>query len=67
MSTMKKIRVLVVDDSAVIRAIIADSIAKQPDMEVAGIAHDGQQAVYWPSGCGPTLSHSMSRCRTWTG
>jgi two-component system chemotaxis response regulator CheB len=41
----RKIRVLVVDDSRVIRAIIADSIAGSPVMEVAGTAADGRQAL----------------------
>lgn len=39
------IRVLVVDDSAVIRSIIADSIGKTPGMMVAGVAGNGQQAL----------------------
>jgi two-component system chemotaxis response regulator CheB len=41
----QKIRVLVVDDSAVIRQIICDHVAQSPDMEVAGTAADGQQAL----------------------
>jgi two-component system, chemotaxis family, protein-glutamate methylesterase/glutaminase len=41
----KKIRVLVVDDSAVIRAMIRDHIADTPDMEVAGTAGDGHRAI----------------------
>jgi two-component system chemotaxis response regulator CheB len=39
------IRVLVVDDSAVIRALISDAIAKTPGMEVVGTAVDGQHAL----------------------
>ena len=39
------IRVLVVDDSAVIRALIADSIADTPGMQVVGTAGDGRQAL----------------------
>ncbi len=41
----KEIGVLVVDDSAVIRSIIADSIAATPGMKVVGKAGDGQQAL----------------------
>ena len=41
----QEIRVLVVDDSAVIRSIIADSIAAAPDMRVVGVAGDGRQAL----------------------
>jgi two-component system chemotaxis response regulator CheB len=39
------IRVLVVDDSAVVRSIIADSIAGTPGMKVVGTAGDGRQAL----------------------
>src|SRR5947209_19516108 len=39
------IRVLVVDDSAFMRRVIADAIASQPDMEVAGVAHNGLDAL----------------------
>ncbi|MCX7425765.1 MAG: chemotaxis-specific protein-glutamate methyltransferase CheB [Planctomycetia bacterium] len=43
--TSKNIRVLVVDDSAVIRAMICDHIAASPGLEVAGTASDGRRAV----------------------
>ena len=36
----KKIRVLIVDDSAVVRQALADIINSQPDMEVMGVASD---------------------------
>ena len=39
------VRVLVVDDSAFMRRVIADAIASQPDMEVAGVAHNGLDAL----------------------
>jgi two-component system chemotaxis response regulator CheB len=42
---VEDIRVLVVDDSAVIRSLIADSIAATPGMQVAGTAEDGQKAL----------------------
>lgn len=35
-----KIKVLVVDDSAVVRRVLSDSIAKEPDLEVVGSAPD---------------------------
>lgn len=41
----QSIRVLVVDDSAVIRAIIRDSVAATPGMEVVGTAGDGREAL----------------------
>jgi two-component system chemotaxis response regulator CheB len=43
--TAQDIRVLVVDDSAVIRSIIADSISATPGMTVVGTASNGQQAL----------------------
>jgi two-component system chemotaxis response regulator CheB len=41
----RKIRVLVVDDSAVIRRMICDAIAETSDLEVAGVAFDGRKAI----------------------
>ncbi len=40
MNTHKKIRVLVVDDSAVVRRMIADTLALDPEIEVVGTAAD---------------------------
>lgn len=45
MCPSRKIRVLVVDDSAVVRAMICDHIANTDDMEVAGTAGDGHRAI----------------------
>jgi two-component system chemotaxis response regulator CheB len=39
------IRVLVVDDSAFMRRVISEAIAAQPDMEVAGVATNGLDAL----------------------
>jgi two-component system chemotaxis response regulator CheB len=36
----RKIRVLIVDDSAIVRKILTDALAAQPDIEVAGTAPD---------------------------
>ena len=41
----EEIRVLVVDDSAVIRSLITDSIVATPGMKVVGEAGDGRQAL----------------------
>jgi two-component system chemotaxis response regulator CheB len=41
----EEIRVLVVDDSAVIRSLIAGSIGSTPGMKVVGAAEDGRQAL----------------------
>ncbi len=39
-ATAAKIRVLVVDDSALIRSVMSEIIGSQPDMEVVGVAPD---------------------------
>ncbi|MCA9271396.1 MAG: chemotaxis response regulator protein-glutamate methylesterase [Planctomycetales bacterium] len=43
--TKKTIRVLVVDDSAVLREQICDVLAGAEGLEVAGVARDGEEAV----------------------
>lgn len=40
METNRKIKVLIVDDSALVRRILSDSLADQPDIEVVGTAAD---------------------------
>ena len=35
-----KVRVLIVDDSAIVRKMLADTISAEPDMEVVGVAGD---------------------------
>ena len=40
MNALKKIRVLVVDDSAVVRRMIADTLGQDPEIEVVGTAGD---------------------------
>lgn len=42
---MPKIRVLVVDDSVVIRRMVSDVLAGEPDIEVVGAAADGRIAL----------------------
>jgi len=42
---MPKIRVLIVDDSVVIRKIVSDCLAADPDIEVCGTAANGQIAL----------------------
>jgi two-component system, chemotaxis family, protein-glutamate methylesterase/glutaminase len=42
---MKKARVLIVDDAALIRRIITDALSAEPTMEVAGEAEDGRTAL----------------------
>lgn len=40
MTGARKIRVLVVDDSAIVRKVLSDSLANEPDIEVVGTAPD---------------------------
>ncbi len=42
---MKKIRVLVVDDSALMRKVITDMLSEDPEIEVIGTARDGYDAI----------------------
>lgn len=40
LQTRPKIKVLIVDDSAIVRRILSDAVSSQPDMEVVGTAPD---------------------------
>ena len=42
---MAKIRVLVADDSLVVRRVVTEELAAQPDIEVVGAAINGKSAV----------------------
>lgn len=42
---MKKIKVLVVDDSSLIRKVITDILSKDLEIEVVGTAKDGKEAI----------------------
>lgn len=42
---MRKIRVLIVDDSTVIRRLLSDALATDPAIEIAGIAANGKIAL----------------------
>jgi two-component system chemotaxis response regulator CheB len=42
---MNRIRVLIVDDSVVIRSVLRQLISAEPDMEVAGVAANGKIAL----------------------
>ncbi|MEO0529692.1 MAG: chemotaxis response regulator protein-glutamate methylesterase [Planctomycetota bacterium] len=43
--TPRKMRCLVVDDSVLYRKVVRDVLAAAPDVEVVGVATDGQQAL----------------------
>jgi two-component system chemotaxis response regulator CheB len=64
MSTQKKIRVLVVDDSAVVRRMISDALGQDPEIEVVGTACDPYVARDMILQCEPdvlTLDIEMPR------
>jgi len=42
---MDKIRVLIADDSLVVRRVIMEELAAQPDLQVAGVASNGKLAL----------------------
>ncbi len=42
---MTQIRVLVVDDSALVRRLVTTALRQAPDIEIAGVARDGLEAV----------------------
>lgn len=52
---MARIRVLVVDDSVVVRRLVTDVLAADPGIEVVGIAANGQLAVAKVEQLGPDL------------
>ncbi len=45
MSSARKIRVLIVDDSVVMRRVLSDVVSSDPQLEVAGYAANGQIAL----------------------
>jgi chemotaxis response regulator CheB len=53
----KKTKVLVVDDSFLMRKIISDIINSDPDLEVIGKAKDGQEALEKIAGLCPGKGH----------
>ncbi|WP_428559555.1 MAG: chemotaxis-specific protein-glutamate methyltransferase CheB [Solidesulfovibrio sp. DCME] len=52
---MKKIRVLIVDDSPLARALLRDFLEDEEDMEIVGEAADGREAVEQAAQLGPDL------------
>lgn len=43
--TDRRVRVLIVDDSALIRKLLADLLRSAPEVEVVGFARDGEEAI----------------------
>jgi two-component system chemotaxis response regulator CheB len=52
---LDKVRVLIVDDSAVMRKIIASALQKDPVIEVVGFANNGLQAIEAIKTCSPDV------------
>lgn len=52
---LKKIRVLVVDDSAVMRRLLSDAIQSEPNLELAGTASHGVLALAMLEKCAPDV------------
>jgi len=50
-----KIRVLIVDDSAMMRALLRRALQSQPDIEVADVARDGREALDKVAKCRPDV------------
>ena len=66
MTAVQKIKVLCVDDSALIRSLMTEIINSQPDMTVCATAPDPLVAREPSSSTTPTCSRSTSKCRAWT-
>ena len=63
-ATEPKIRVVLADDHAVLRAGLKALLNAEPDIEVVGEAPDGAAAVDAAREASPTSSSWTSRCRT---
>ena len=60
-----KIRVLVVDDSALMRGLLSQMIGLAPDMEVVGAAPDAQTAREMIKALNPDVLTLDVQCRRW--
>ena len=58
-----KVRVLIVDDSAVYREFLSHLLGSDPQIEIAGAVRDGAAALERCRGFGPTSSPWTSTCR----
>ena len=55
MQPLSKIRVLIVDDSVVIRKVLSDTLSADPALEVIGLAQNGKLALAKLTQCQPDL------------
>ena len=42
---MRRIRVMIVDDVAIVRRLVADALAVDPELQVVGMAANGREAL----------------------
>ena len=66
MSDGRMIRVLIVDDSAIVRKILAEALAAEPGIEVVGTAPDPYVARDKILELNPDVLPWTSRCLAWT-
>ena len=64
---MSKIRVVVVDDSAVVRKVLTAILNSDPGIEVVGVASDPYLARDKIKKLNPDVITSTWKCRAWTG
>ena len=64
---MAKIRVLIVDDSALMRQVLTALLSKDRDIEVIGSAPDPYIAREKIKALNPDVLTLESRCLKWTG
>lgn len=61
-----KTKVMIVDDSALVRQVITQAISRDPSIEVVATAQDPIFALEKLKRCGRMSSCWTSRCRAWT-
>ena len=56
-----KVRVLIVDDSALMRRLLSDMLGSSPEIEVVGMARDGREAVAQAAQAAAGRDHARRR------
>jgi len=60
------IKVMIVDDSALVRQVVSQALAREPGIEVVATASDPVFALDKLKTLWPASSSSTSKCRAWT-
>jgi CheY-like chemotaxis protein len=63
----ERIRVMVVDDAAVVRSTIGRWVEAEPDLEMVGLLRGAAEAIEQVKRQNPMSSFSTSPCRKWMG